>query len=63
MQTWNYIDEVNRYFVNLTQINADKISFALVATLLVIFGDKINILVNITFFERFQNKFCFKGLH
>ena len=42
MSFWNYINELNLYFVNLTQIYSGEISLAFVATCLVLFGDNIN---------------------
>tara|TARA_X000001036_G_C20337134_1_gene666958 strand:+ start:291 stop:683 length:393 start_codon:yes stop_codon:yes gene_type:complete len=40
-----YIQEINLYFVNLTQIYSSEISLAFVATCLVLFGDNINTFV------------------
>ena len=42
MNYFSYIESTNIYFVNLTQTYTDEISLAFVATLLVLFGDKIN---------------------
>ena len=42
MNYFSYIESVNTYFVDLTQTYSDEISLAFVATLLVLFGDKIN---------------------
>ena len=42
MRYFSSIESLNTYFVNLTQIYSDEISLAFVATLLVLFGDKIN---------------------
>ena len=42
MHDFSYIESVNTYFVDLTQTYSDEISLAFVATLLVLFGDKIN---------------------
>ena len=42
---WNYIENINLYFVDLTQFHSDEISLAFVATCLVLFGDNINAFV------------------
>ena len=42
---WNYIEDINLYFVDLTQLHSYKISLAFVATCLVLFGDNINMFV------------------
>ena len=42
MRFFNYIESLSTHFVDLTQTYSDEISLAFVATLLVLFGDKIN---------------------
>ena len=42
MNFWNYFEDLNLYFVNLTQLYSEEISLAFVATCLVLFGDNIN---------------------
>ena len=42
MRYFSSIESLNTYFVNLTQIYSDEISLAFIATLLALFGDKIN---------------------
>ena len=37
-----YVEDLNSYLVDLTQLYADEISLAFVATCLVLFGDNIN---------------------
>ncbi len=39
---WNYIEDLNLYFIDLTQQYSGEISLAFVATCLVLFGDNIN---------------------
>ena len=46
MTFWNYMREINLYFVNLTQLYSNEISLAFVATCLVLFGDNINAFVS-----------------
>lgn len=45
MGCFSYIESVNTYFVNLTQTYSYEIPLAFVASLLVLFGDKINVFV------------------
>ncbi len=42
MTIWKYFQEINFYFVNLTQFYSSEITLAFVATCLVLFGDNIN---------------------
>ena len=42
---WSYIEEINLYLVDLTQLFSGEISLAFVATCLVLLGDNINAFV------------------